>query len=180
MGEQNAEDRSCDAGCHRVWARRCVRRVCSAGQWRGHCRIKAPRRPGRASPRLMRTRSAPEFRTLRPRMRTGLVPALSAGPLPPQVIRRRRVHWLRGSPVAGSGSRDQRTRSFMSMCSAIESRSNPFGQLMPSSSQHAVIKEDAREECGVAQRFHHLAALGDHAGEVVLPLGAIRERSASR
>jgi hypothetical protein len=33
----------------------------------------------------MRTRSAPELGTLRPRMRTRLVPALSAGTLPPQV-----------------------------------------------------------------------------------------------
>src|SRR6266436_8430201 len=38
----------------------------------------------------MRTRSAPELGTLRPRMRTRLVPALSAGTLPPQVNPRRR------------------------------------------------------------------------------------------
>src|ERR1700730_882298 len=38
----------------------------------------------------MRTRSAPELGTLRPRMRTRLVPTLSAGTLPPQVNRRHR------------------------------------------------------------------------------------------
>ena len=49
-GEQNAEDRSCGAGCHRVWARRCVRCFCGTGQWRDYCRIRAPSRPSHASP----------------------------------------------------------------------------------------------------------------------------------
>jgi hypothetical protein len=85
-GEQNAEDRSCDAGCRWVRACRCMRRFCGTSQWRGYYRTKAFGGPRHSSPGGLRTRPAPTFWTLRPRMRTWLVPALSAGSLPAKLI----------------------------------------------------------------------------------------------
>jgi hypothetical protein len=85
-GERNAEDRSCDAGRRWVRARRYVRRFCGTGQCQGYCRIRALGRPGHARPRLVRARPAPTFWTLCARMRTRLVPALSASTLPSQVM----------------------------------------------------------------------------------------------
>jgi hypothetical protein len=85
-GEKNAECRSCDAGCRRIRACRWVGHFGGTGQWRSYCRIWALGRPRHAGPRHMRARPAPEFWTLRPWMRTRLVPTVSAGTLPAQVI----------------------------------------------------------------------------------------------
>jgi hypothetical protein len=36
-GDQDVEYCSCDAGCHRVRAGRCLRRFCGTGEWLGYC-----------------------------------------------------------------------------------------------------------------------------------------------
>jgi hypothetical protein len=84
-GEQSAEDNSCDAGCRWVRDRLWIGRFCGTGQWRGYCRSSTLGRPRHSSPWLMRTRPPPTFWTLCARMRTRLVPALSAGTLPAKV-----------------------------------------------------------------------------------------------